>query len=358
MTNLPPMGDGAMSEIRENIFNFSIDYLEVYGEFNSVRDIAQWLDSDNSNYRNFEWFEVTLDDNIRNYEYKLTFFKKGVPCFGVYRWIKINEYIETKDYVCFYWSAFSVLWDKYILEFIRNYIAFERIKRFDLCMDITIPITEVLENFKDIKQIGSKFLWAWGQVETVYIGQKKRTNKQTLIRIYNKIADIYAKWKQNLMAEYLLREHITRIEIEFREEISCNIPFESLYDKSYLIDIFYSYIEKHTTLFKGIPYEKIYLKRLKKDFDPESVETTRLVPWRHRKLFMWYAKRILGMVSCPVDILLRNDIVSETTLKDIATSVRGDELDLEFYRLWATIRNAKHVFGDWDDIDLEDGIPF
>lgn len=56
-------------DIKNNIFNFSIDYLEVYWEFNSIRDIAQWLDSDNSNYRNFEWFEITLDDNIRNYEY-------------------------------------------------------------------------------------------------------------------------------------------------------------------------------------------------------------------------------------------------------------------------------------------------
>ena len=356
MTNLTPTGGSALGGIEQDIFNFAIDYLEVYWELSWVRDIALWLDADNSNYKNYDGFEITLDNNIRNYEYKLTFFKKGVPCFWVYRGVMINEFIETKDYVCFYGSAFSVLWESYILEFIRDHIAFEKIKRFDLCLDITQPIDEVLRTFKDINQIGSKFYWVGGQIETVYIGQKKRKNKQSLIRIYNKIADIYAKGKQKLMAEYLNHESMTRIEIEFREEISCHIPFEMLSDKKYLIDTFYSYIEKHTPMFKDIGHEKIILRRLQKKFDHESVESSRLVPGKYRKLFMGYWKRVLSMGSCPVDILLRNDIISDTTLKDIWTSCYKWEFDSEYYRLWATIRNWKQVFAE--EWNREDDLPF
>lgn len=330
-------------DIRNNIFNFWIDYLEVYWELNWIRELATGLDSDNSNFSHFEDFTVTYDDNIRNYEYKLTFFKDNVPCFWVYRGVMINDFVETKDYVCFYGSAFRVLWEQYILDFIRDNLAYEKVKRFDLCLDVTLPIISILSEFKDIKQTGSKFFWAWGNIETVYIGQKKRTNKQTLIRIYNKIADIYAKEKQTLLAEYLQHEHVTRIEIEFREEISCNIDILGFYDRKYLLDVFYSYISKHTQIFSNIEYERIYLKRLKKDFDPESVSSSRLIWDRYRKMFKSYATKILKY-SCPVDILLRNDLISETTLWDIVLSVQNWKLDLEFYRLGATVRNTKQVF--------------
>lgn len=345
-------------DIRNNIFNFCIDYLEVYWELNWIRELATGLDSDNSNFSHFEDFTVTYDDNIRNYEYKLTFFKDNVPCFWVYRGLMINNFVETKDYVCFYGSAFRVLWEQYILDFIRDNIAYEKVKRFDLALDITLPIKDILSEFKDIRQTWSKFFWAGGTIETVYIGQKKRTNKQTLIRIYNKIADIYAKEKQRLLAEYLNHEHVTRIEIEFREEISCNIDILKFYDRKYLLDVFYSYISKHTDIFKDIEYERIYLKRLKKDFDPESVDSSRMIGDKYRKMFKSYATKILKY-SCPVDILLRHDLISDTTQRDIVLSIQNWELDLEFYRLWATIRNTKHVFSDsWNRQDEEEDFPF
>lgn len=342
MTNFAPNGEH-FNDIRNNIFNFWIDYLEVYWELNCIRELVKGLDADNSNFSHFEDFTVTFDDNIRNYEYKLTFFKNNVPCFWYYRWVMINDFVETKDYICFYGSAFRVLGEKYILGFIRDNIAYEKVKRFDLALDITLPIQNILNEFKDIKQTGSKFFWAGGAIETVYIGQKKRTNKQTLIRIYNKIADIYAKEKQNLLAEYLNHEYVTRIEIEFREEISCNIDILQFYERKYLLDVFYSYISKHTDIFKNIEYERIYLKRLKKDFDPESVDSARMIGDKYRKMFMSYARKILKY-SCPVDILLRNDLVSSTTQKDIVLSIQNWKLDLEFYRLWATIRNSKQIF--------------
>lgn len=346
----------SLPDIKESIFNFWIDYLEVYWEFNWVRELAKGLDADNSNFSHFEDFTVTFDNNIRNYEYKLTFFKENVPCFWVYRWVKINEFVETKDYICFYWSAFRVLWEKYILDFIRDNIAFEKAKRFDLCLDLTLPIKDILTEFKDIKQTWSKFFWAGGNIETVYIGQKKRTNKQTLIRIYNKIADIYAKEKQRLLAEYLQHEHVTRIEIEFREEISCNIDFESFYDREYLLHTFYSYIAKHTSIFNDMEYERVILKRLQKSFDPEWVKTSRMIWDKYRKMFKSYATKILRN-SCPVDILLRNDLISETTLWDIVLSIQDWKLDLEFYRLWATVRNAKQVFADVFESDWLSDLP-
>lgn len=358
MTIYPPVGDIAMSKFRESIFNFALDYLEVYWEFNWIRELTKGLDSDNSNLSHFEDFSVTFDNNIKNYEYKLTFFKNDVPCFGLYRWYMINEYIETKDYFCVYGSAFNVLGEKYILDFIRDNIAFEKVKRFDLCLDITLPIAEILSEFKEIKQSWSKFFGVGGNVETVYIGQKKRTNKQNIIRIYNKIADIYAKWKQKHMAEYLRYDDVTRIEIEFREEISCHVSFENLYERKYLIDTFYSYIEKHTGMFDDIPHEKIILKRLQKNFDPESVSSSKMVSKKYRNMFKSYANKVLRY-WCPVDVLLRNDIISDTTLGDIALSVKDWKLDLEFYRLWATIRNWKRVFAwAWNREEEEDDLPF
>ena len=353
---MEPIEYSWMSELRENILNFSIDYLEVYWVFNGIGELVKGLDSDNSNLSHFKEFGVMFDDNIKNYEYKLTFFKDNVPCFWVYRWKMINEHIETKDYICMYWSAFRILWEKYILDFIDENLKIERVKRFDLCLDLTLPITEILSHFKEIKQTWSKFYGVWWNIETVYIWQKKRKNKQSIIRIYNKIADIYAKEKQNLMAEYLRYNDVTRIEIEFREEISCNLPFKVLYDRKYLIDIFYSYIEKHTSIFKEIEYDKIILKRLQKNFDPESVSSSRMIKNKYAKMFVSYWRKIL-LSSCPVDMLLRHDLISDTTLKDIVISTKNWKLDLDFYRLWATIRNWKMVFS-WPWGDNNEDIPF
>ena len=348
------------SLIQDNVYNFSIDYLEVYGEFDRVRDIAIGLNSENSDYKHYEWFDVYYESQIKNYEYKLTFSKDGVNCFWVYRWVRINDYVETKDYICVYWNAFLVLGKDFILKFIEEKVKIQKIKRFDLCIDISLPIEGILSQFKKIKQTWSKFFWSGWKIETVYIWQKKRKNKQSIIRIYNKIADIYVKWKQKFLSDYLLKEHMTRIEIEFREEISCNVPFEDLYNEKFLIDTFYSYIQKHTIMFQNMDYERVVLKRFKKNSDglpdPESVWAIHLVPPRHRRTFMWYAKSILKMWACPVDILLRNDLVSDTTLRDITLCVKDNTLDLEYYRIWGTLRNAKQVFGSDDPRD--DDTPF
>jgi len=317
--------------INSHIYNFDIDGLEVYGEFTNVRNIAIALCSEEPNSDKYEWFDVFYDETIKNYEYKLTFSKDWVTCFWVYRWYRINDYVETKDYIVFYWSAFLILWKEFIFKFIKEKVRIGKIKRFDLAMD---------------------------KIETVYIGQKKKSNKQNIIRVYNKIADIYVKKKQRLMSEYLLEEYMTRIEIECREEISCNIKFDKLYDKEYLLNIFYSYTKKHTDIFKDIDYKRVVLKRLDKSFDPENVSTSRLVPKRHRKTFMWYARWILKMASCPVDILIRNSLISETTLIDIWGAIKDWKLDIESYKFWWTLRNAKQIFwgnsgeevDDWVDI--------
>jgi hypothetical protein len=58
-------------------------------------------------------------------------------------------------------------------------------------------------------------------------------NKALLIRIYDKIADIYQKEKQAYYPDYLTEDYVTRVELEFRSELLKQVKLSQFLDRSF-----------------------------------------------------------------------------------------------------------------------------
>ena len=65
--------------------------------------------------------------------------------------------------------------------------------------------------------------------------KKNSKNRRSIIRIYNKKADIIAKGKNKLYQDYLLEENVTRVELEIRRELAKNYTIEELFVDDNLI---------------------------------------------------------------------------------------------------------------------------
>lgn len=275
---------------KNDIINFNVDMIEVFWTLKNYQEILKGIDDENSNYRCFKWYTLEKTDNLRNYQYKITFWKNNTPVFAWYLWNVLNLYIETKDYFVVYGSAFNLMTLAEIIEFIKenikvdywseNYIMSLNkklkdkrdyshiLKRVDLAIDIVKSIEEVVSNFRKLNCKWSKFYDDKGNIQTYYIGEKKNTlNKNILIRIYDKITDIKQKEKQFLYTDYLKKDFITRIEIEFRVEMLKFLRLEQLLDKSYIFSLFTTYISKHTKIFENIKWEDIKLIKLNQIYD-------------------------------------------------------------------------------------------
>lgn len=315
------------------ILSFHIDYLEIYGTFRSIKSIQNWLDFDNSNISSFGDF-ICMYSDAQNYKSKVTFIKDNVPCFAYYEWVQVSELITTKNYFVVYWKAFRVFSIEEILAFIEEHLDIGSLKRFDLALDASEDIEYVLHEFNELSQKWARIYWEWGKIQTYYIWEKQnRFNRSLLIRIYDKIADIHAKWLQRLYPEYLNEEGVTRMELEFRAELCKNLAFENLKDKDYLFRLFVTYIEKHTTIFKWLKTQKVdKLIRPKKKLNLEKKSYLSTVPKRYNSAFMGYARNIMKLWCCPVDILLRNDIVRLSTIHNLDKTTKKWKLSVLSYK--------------------------
>ena len=227
-----------------HILAFNLDYIEIYGHFKNVDMIREGLDWDNSNISTF-WDFVCMYSDAQNYKYKITFLHNNIPCFAYYEGVQVSERITTKNYFIVYGKAFHLFSLEQIFGFIEKNLVIEHIRRFDLALDTSLYIEELLRYFKDLKQKGARIYGDGGRIETYYIGEKQnRFNRSLLIRIYDKIADIQAKWLQKIYPEYSQEKTVTRFELEFRPELCRNLSFEQLQDKDYLFRLFITYIEK------------------------------------------------------------------------------------------------------------------
>lgn len=355
---------------RNEVLNFNVDYIELFGTLKNYKEILKGLDNDNSNFRNYNWFTLEKNNEIRNYQYKITFWKNDVPVFAWYLWTVLNMYVETKDYFVVYWSAFNLMSLAEIIDFInenievdywsKNYIKdlnkkIENkrdysfiLKRVDLAVDIVKPIWEVVENFRKLKCKWSKFYDDRGNIQTYYIWEKKNTlNKNVLIRIYDKIADIKQKEKQFLYPSYLKEDYVTRIEIEFRSEMLKFLKLEQLLDKSYIFSLFTTYISKHSSIFENIKWEEIRLLKVTKCIKLEELHWNQIVKNRYLNTFYWYAKKLKNLWGCPIHELLIRDLVQEITLRDISNWI--DEnwcFDLEKYKNWVSERYLGQLFAN------------
>jgi len=356
---------------KKDIINFNVDYIEVYWTLKNYKEILKWLDNDNSNFRNYKGFTIEKTDKLRNYVYKITFWKNNTPVFAWYEWATLNMFIETKDYFVVYWSAFNIFSLAEIIDFINENIRidywtqyyikelnkklkekreiYHMLKRVDLAIDIIKPINLVIKNFKKLKSKWAKFYDDKWNIQTYYIWEKKnKLNKNLLIRIYDKIADIKQKEKQYLYTNYLKEKYITRIELEFRSEALKFLKLEQLLDRSYIFNLFTSYISKHTDIFSKLESDTpIKLKKLSKKLNLWDLHTSQIVKKRYLNTFLGYSNKLLELWTCPVDYLLREWILKENTKYDIWLSIDEEwKLNLSKYRFGVTSQNARYIFAD------------
>lgn len=311
-----------------------MDFLSIFWTFREVKPIIEWLDFENSIESHWNGFFITHSP-VLWYKYKITFFYQNHPVFAYYEGQNLNDFIETKNFFIFYASAFALFSFEEIKYFIKTYLTdIWKIKRGDICLDATVPISQVLKGFYGRKQKGASFYNSVGDLETYYIWEKKNTkNRRILIRIYDKIADIMQKQKQELYGHYLLENAVTRIEIEIRTELAQSLDLELLDNQEYLMGIFKQYMKKHTDIFGNLKGDSIRLNSVSKKFDMDSVPTENIIPKRYQNSFLGYAKKIREMGACPVDLLISKGLVSDTTIEDIS-----------LFRNSLKIRDIKKIF--------------
>ena len=366
---------------KEDILSFHIDYLEVFCTLKDYKEFAEWLDSDNSNYRILWDYTIEKMDRVQNYSFKLTFWRDQLPCFAWYLGKKINTFMHTRDYFIAYWSAFLVMEIEEILQFLQEHFicdgverisshALPTIKRFDLALDIAYPIKDILLEFPKSKQKGSDIYGEDGETQTRYIWEvQNRKNKWLLIRIYNKIVDIHEKGKQKLYTDYLLHDHVTRIELEFRRDLSVWLPLLDVLDKQKLFDLYVLYLKKHSKIcdeLKLSTWDTKKLRRSRKKVDLEELRYNQVVRKRYTNAFLGYAKKFLSLGSCPVDVLIRRNVYDPQTVQDILISwwnneekVRNREIIFshEKYQRGVTKRNMTHLFADNGEFgNIDNGI--
>ena len=166
-----------MNKILENIYHLGLDEIELYCSFPMRDDVV--LEYQRNGYIPFQlWiFEVDeLDNRIKGYRYKILFKIGKHDMFAWYKWKK-NGAVVTKDYLCIYSSWIRKLWLDEVLKIIMEYFKIDYsepyLSRFDIALDILIPIWEILKKFKEIKQTGAEFYDENGWIQTKYIGKKK-----------------------------------------------------------------------------------------------------------------------------------------------------------------------------------------
>lgn len=336
---------------KDRIFWFWLDYLEVIWTSQSIEDINfglvrdEYIDCDL-----FPWYKVKLATKVMNYEYKIVLQKNWFDCFAYHKWMQ-QWSIDTRDFLSVYWTAFRVFDDtKEIMDFIMNNLQCTWIRRFDIALDIDENIEKVHKNFKANTWKWSIFFDSRGKVQTFYIWEKqKKLNKRKLVRCYNKIDDIKRTNRQVLYPEYLLQDHMSRIEIEFRSELCSKIALLDLLDIEFLYDIFFSYIKNHTDIFSSIKFDREILSSIRKRVSIEDLKYDEILKARYVNIFMWYGKTILKVGWCPVDILLRRGTISDDTKKDIVLSIKDWEFRQDIYEFWLWIRNSRYIFRDVDD---------
>lgn len=312
MTNVKPT---------KHIYHLGLDHLEIYATF-SDESIFDGVDCDNSNQIFFWDYSCTKVENPL-YEYQILFSQNNINLFSYFKWSKTKSNVPTKDYVSFYGSCFRILWKDSIVDILLSLFIVadtHMLRRFDICTDFLLPIPTILSKFKKIEQRGANFYGSNGETETQYIWEKKNSkNRRSIIRIYNKKADIYAKWKNALYQDYLIQDNITRIELEVRRELAYNYTLAELLVVENLIWILKNYLKKHTQIFEEYEFPNISLYRKPKVIDFAMIQAYGADLLRVR-MFLGHARWLLARWLCPIYALLDKDIIDPKTYSILAKS--------------------------------------
>ena len=304
-----------IKNIEEHIFHFGLDHLEIYA---TSKDELLMTSDEVEKICGYYIRRVSVE----KYLYKIIFYKDKYDyennknhLFAYYKWIWTLS-IPTRDYIIIYSTWFRLISEDKILFFLDQFNLLQT-KRFDIAVDILKDIQEVLNTFKEINQKSAVFNWTKWEIETLYIWEKKYSkNKRQLIRVYDKIKDIRNKKKNEIYANYLVNEPITRIEIEVRSELAKNVYFLDLFNNKILLRIFKNYIHKHCNIFDELPWEKITLYKKKyAKIDPELYQSTYYRDKR-KNIFIWHAKLVFNLWYCPIRVLIAEWLIKDTT-KDL-----------------------------------------
>jgi len=300
----------AKTYIEKNNLHFGLDYMVIFGTFNH-EEMFRSLNFENSDYWELEDF-VFNKSKAPKYRYCITFNYKNHKVFSYVKGDD-REVIPTSDAITVYWVAFKIMTIDEIRYFLEWYFTLRHMKRFDICMDIEDDIESVLKKFKPLKQKWWEIYWKRGVIETKYFWNPKRSiNKRSVIRVYNKIADLNWSNKESLYMDYIEKDAVTRIELEVRGQLASHAIYFQLFDEEFLKWIFKNYLRRHTDIFKNISNEKITLYR-----DPskkERSEAHRIYYEKmYRKTFIWYARKIKEMWVCPVRLLIWQGMYLEET---------------------------------------------
>ena len=309
-----------MQDLENIIHYFGLDHLEVYGTFKD-ETLFDKLDFDNSNYSELDEYKITKNE-VNKYKYKIIFTKWEYSLFSYYKWIPKGEKqpIATKDYIVVYSTAFKLLECEEVLWFLQWYLDLKHCRRFDICIDLRIDIDELLVGyFEDYKT------WRdyrkWSKTETRYFGEMKgRLNKRQLIRVYNKNLDIVQKKKIALYQDYLIEDHITRVELEIRPELARRVSYVDVFKDPLLLWILKNYLHKYTKIFDSIEWDKISLYQAPEiKLDPEEYQGIYYKNQR-RGVFLGHAKAIYNVWFCPVRVL-----IAEWYIHDKTKIILGEE---------------------------------
>ncbi len=299
--------------IESVIHHFGLDHLEIFGSFKD-ESLFDKLDFDNSNYWEFDWYNITKNE-VPKYQYKILFTKWDYSLFAYYKWVPKwdSQPVATKDYVTIYSTAFKLLEYEEILGFLEWYMKLTHCRRFDICMDLKVEIDELLENYFNNYSTGRDYRKG-KKTETRYFWElKKSQNKRQVIRVYNKNLDILQKKKVSLYQEYLVENHITRVELEVRQELAKTRSYKDIFDNMLLIWIFKNYIYKYSKIFDSIQAEKQTLYKAKKiKLDAEKYQSLYYKNFR-KNMFIWHARTIYNMWFCPVRVLIWEWYIQDKT---------------------------------------------
>lgn len=297
----------------KNTYHLGLDHLEIYAHFYDDSKF-DGIDFDNSNYGTL-WEYTFTKNEVPKYLYKILFTKDNFPMFAFYKW-KNNWAVTTKDYVCLYSTFFKTHTIEEVTRILYSYFRMppkNPIRRFDVCLDLLIPIEKITQSFNTTKQRWATFIGEWWKIETQYIWEKQKSlNKRQILRIYDKKKDILVKWKNTLYQDYLLRKDITRMELEVRRELAQNYTFEELLIPENLLGLLINYFEKHTNIFSKLTIDWISLYRAVKKVDFSLIQAN--TEWMRRvATYLGHSRWLLKRWLCPVYALLEANIIHEET---------------------------------------------
>lgn len=343
---------------QDKIINFWVDYIEVIGESEKIKKL-RFINARDGYYLTFPefpWFKIKKVSRVMNYWYKIVFKKDWFDCFAYHKW-QVNWDVETYDFLAVYGVAFKIFDNiAEIIDFVNANIVVEKLRRFDLAIDVLFPVDEIYKAIirKNRKVVTfSNNIW---ELQTFYIWEKKKSqNRYKLLRCYNKIDDIKRNKRQRLYVDYLMNHVVSRIEIEFRSELCWSIALKSLLDRSYIFDVFLSYINQYTDIFSWFNYDKIRLAPANKKSSIELLMVDEILRQKYLRSFLGYWKTILEIWACPVDILITLWYISENTMKNIILSIKDWEFKQDLYSFWLNTRYLKNTFlNDEEDDHLNE----